>query len=51
MDLIQVAWYWKIICTDSKNERSDKKKMMEGGDIHIPLADSCWYMAETNRIL
>ena len=20
-------------------------------DIHIPMADSCWYMAETNTIM
>ena len=23
----------------------------EGGEMCIPIADSCWYMAETNAIL
>ena len=26
-------------------------KVQEWGDIHIPMADSCWYMIETNTIL
>ena len=28
-----------------------ERKVQEGGDIHIPMADSCWCMAETNTIL
>ena len=27
------------------------REVQEQGDIHIPLADSCRYMAETNPIL
>ena len=27
------------------------REVQEGGDICIPVADSCWYMAETNAIL
>ena len=27
------------------------KEAQEGGDIHIPMTDSCSYMAETNTIL
>ena len=27
------------------------REVQEGGDIHIPMADSCWWMAETNTIL
>ena len=27
------------------------REVQEGGDICIPVADSCWYMAETNTIL
>ena len=27
------------------------REVQEGGDICIPMADWCWYMAETNRIL
>ena len=24
------------------------RKVQEGGDMCVPVADSCWYMAETN---
>ena len=27
------------------------KETQEGGDIGIPMADSCWCMAETKRVL
>ena len=27
------------------------REVQEGGDICIPVADSCWCMAETNTIL
>ena len=27
------------------------REVQEGGDICVPMADSCWYMAETNTIL
>ena len=27
------------------------REVQEGGDICVPMADSCWYMAETNMIL
>ena len=27
------------------------REVQEGGYIHIPMTDSCWYMAETNTIL
>ena len=27
------------------------REVQEGGDICIPVADSCWYMAETSTIL
>ena len=27
------------------------REVQEGGDIRTPVADSCWYMAETNKIL
>ena len=29
----------------------DGREVQEGGDICIPVADSCWCMAETNTIL
>ena len=29
----------------------DGREMQEGGDIRIPMADSCWYLAENNKIL
>ena len=28
----------------------DRRKIQEGGDICIPMADSCWCTAETNAI-
>jgi len=27
------------------------REVKKGGDIRIPTADSCWYLAETNVIL
>ena len=27
------------------------REIQEGGDVHIPMSDSCWYMAETNAVL
>ena len=27
------------------------KEIQEGRDVCLPVADSCWYMAETNTIL
>ena len=29
----------------------DGREVQEGGDICIPMADSCWYLAENNKIL
>ena len=29
----------------------DGKEFQEGGDICIPMANSCYYLAETNKIL
>ena len=29
----------------------DTLKRPEGGDIRIPMADSCWHMAKTNTML
>ena len=28
----------------------DGREVQEGGDICIPMADSCWYVAESNTI-
>ena len=42
-----------VLCNNL--ERRDRvwggMEVQEGGDICIPMADSCWYMAETNTIL
>ena len=27
------------------------REVHEGGDIYVPMADSCWCVAETNTIL
>ena len=29
----------------------DGREVQEGGDIYIPVADSCWHMAETSTML
>ena len=29
----------------------DGRKVQEGGDICIPMADSCWCLTENNKIL
>ena len=29
----------------------DGREVQHGGDLCIPMAGSCWYMAETNTIL
>ena len=29
----------------------DGREVQEGGDIYIPMADSCWSLAENNKIL
>ena len=33
------------------DEEGGGKEVQEGGDICVPMADSCWCLAETNRIL
>ena len=33
------------------DEKEDGKEVQERGDICIPMADSCWCLAETNTIL
>ena len=33
------------------NGNEDGKEVQEGGDICIPMADSCWCLAQTNTIL
>ena len=32
-------------------EWGDAKEVQEGGDTCVPMADSCWCMAETNTTL
>ena len=29
----------------------DGREVQEGGDICIPMADSCWYLTENNKIM
>ena len=33
------------------DEEGDGKEFQEGGDMCISMADSCWCLAETNKIL
>ena len=30
---------------------ADGRELQKGGDICIPMADSCWYLAGNNKIL
>ena len=29
----------------------DGREVQEGGDMGVPMADSCWYITETHKIL
>ena len=33
------------------DEKEDGKEVQERGDICIPMADSCWYLTENNKIM
>ena len=33
------------------DEEGDEREVQEGGNLHTPMADSCWCLAETNKIL
>ena len=33
------------------DEVGDGRKVEKGGDLHIPMTNLCYYMAETNIIL
>ena len=50
-----------IPCYDSGNSicinlegwggEGDGREVQKGGDVSTPMADSCWCLAETNKIL
>ena len=42
-----------VLCDNLKGwgEEGGRRKIQEGGDICIPMANSCCYMAETNTVL
>lgn len=44
-------WQSRRVGWDGRWEVGGGREAQEGGDIHIPMADSCWYMTETNTIL
>ena len=33
------------------NGEGDRREVPEGADICIPMADSCWYLTENNKML
>ena len=50
------VWLWKLklgLCNNlvGWDGQGDGRELQEGGDIGIPMADSCRYLAETNIIL
>ena len=58
---LDTQWKFAVWCRELKSSAVWQPKgvgwvwggreVQEGGDIHIPVTDSCWYMAETNTIL
>ena len=30
---------------------ADGREVQKGGDMYIPMADSCWHLTENNKIL
>jgi len=42
-----------VLCNNLEvwDEEGGRKEVQEWGDICVPMADSCWCLAETNRIL
>ena len=50
------VWLRKLkygLCIDLEgwDEEGDGRKLQEGGDMCIPMVDSCWGLAENNKIL
>ena len=43
---------WKVLWLGQAHmvRVGGRSKVQEGGDVHIPMSDSSWYMAETNTI-
>ena len=44
---------WLRLCNNlgGWNRKGDEREVQEGGDICIPITDSCWYLEETNKSL
>ena len=36
---------------EEQDGEGDGREVQEGGDMCVPMADSCWYLAENNKIL
>ena len=50
------AWLRKLkqgLCINQEgwDGEGDEKEVQKGGDICIPMADSCWGLTENNKIL
>ena len=42
---------WLCINLEEWDGEEDGREIQKGGDIYIPMADSCWNLTENNRIL
>ena len=40
-----------MLCDNLEDRVGGGREVQEGGDICMPMADSCSYMAEVNKIL
>ena len=40
-----------VLCDNLEDRVGGGREVQEGGDICMPMADSCSYMAEVNKIL
>ena len=54
--LVFAVWLRKLkqgLCINLEgwDGEEDGREVQEGGDIYIPMADSCWSLAENNKIL
>ena len=48
------VWLWELKQgnnLEGRDGEGDGREVQEVQDLRIPMADSCWYMAETNKIL
>ena len=37
--------------TEGSGGKGDRREVWEGGDMGVPMADSCWHITENHKIL